>query len=522
MQALGPRAPPSRLQSTNADQSENLHGAVDTRRPSTPVGPEIPLISSEQRRDQDHVTEISGINQPEMWRAKPLHWGSLLSIVVVEIGIIAALVTLLMLSNRRHGFVAIGEEFDVSLSVNSLHLQRTFGKSFLWTSLPVFLMNLLSLGFAAIVGSYSEELPYRNLQESGSIERTVCLDYRRYPALYKYWPAWKNGNMTLGFGAFLAFLSTVVLGPLAAHLFQPIYPPFVMGKDFPVLSAYDASSLPAIVDYAPIIGIVAAVRVYGGNWPKWTDGAYAVAEHEPPSGLASGLNLTEFQVYAMGYSASLDCRSLSEYNLVRNPASGDTATLALDALDMGCNVSLTAGVGSGNDIYLASVTNTNCPEGSGTSRIAFLAGRYSASSIYLLENVNVIACTPSYSQTSGNIVSPPGFDPMRFEPTTLISEMRPDSWALFEKQLVTLSNIGNNNSPDFTSQFGQLILDVAKLKGASLALDTGTLLETIPSVLQSIYATLARTRMFTELPEDQTATDPGVIIYSESRLATVS
>ncbi|OQN95723.1 hypothetical protein B0A48_18263 [Cryoendolithus antarcticus] len=532
MQALGPRAPSSRLQATPGDQSENLHGAIATQparpvkfkpsRPSTPVGPEIPLISSEQRRDQDHVMEILHIDQPRMWRAKPLHWLSLLSMAVVEIGIITALVTLLVLSNRRQGFVAIGKEFDVSLSVNSMHLQRTFGKSFLWTSLPAFLMTLLSLGFAAIVGSYSEELPYRNLHDGGSIDRTVCLDYRRYPMLYKYWPAWKNRNLTLGFGAFLAFLTTIVLVPLAAHLFQPVYPPFAMRKDFPVMSVYNASSPLAIVDYAPIIGIVAAVRVYGGNWPKWTDGAYAVAEHNRPQGLSSSLNLTELQISASGYAATLDCRSLVEYSLARNPPDGDTATLALDALDMGCNVSLTAGVGPGNEIYLASVSNTNCPEGSGISRIAFLAGRYSSSSTYLLEDMNVIACMPSYSQTSGSIVSSPGFDSTRFEPIASISEMRPDGWALFEKQLVTLSNIGNNNSPDFTSQFGQLILDVARSKNASLVLDTGMLLETIPSVFQSVYAVLARTRMFTKLPEDQPRTDTGLIIYSESRLATVS
>nr|OQO32322.1 hypothetical protein B0A51_00381 [Rachicladosporium sp. CCFEE 5018] len=457
-----------------------------------------------------------------MWRAKPLHWVSLLSMIVVEIGLIAALVILLVLSNRWKGFVAIGGDFDFSLGVNSLHVRQTFSKAFLWTSLPAFLMTLFSLGFAAIVGAYSEELPYRNLLEGGSIDRTVCLDYRRYPAFYKYWPAWKNRNMTLGFGAFLSFLTTIVLVPIAAHLFQPIYPPFVTDKNFPVLSTYNASSLPAIVDYAPIIGIVAAVRVYGGKWPKWTDGAYAVAEHGVPIDLASGLNLTEMQINATGYSASLECRTMSEYSLARNPASGGTAILALDALDMGCNISLTAGVGPGNDIYLASVSNTNCPEGSGTSRIGFLAGRYSTLSTYLLEDINVIACTPFYAQTSGKIISPPGFDSISVEPTLSISEMRPDSWMLFEKQLVTLSNIGNNNSPDFTSQFGQLILDVAKSKDASLVLDTGTLLATIPSVFQSIYAVLARTRMFTKLPDDQTGIEAGVIFYSESRLATVS
>ncbi|KAK5122870.1 hypothetical protein LTR85_003785 [Meristemomyces frigidus] len=481
---------------------------------------DVALPQKERAEVQQHQ------QQPEApigkkWRAWQLSYEFLATMLMLQLGLLAALAVLIRLSHAGYGFVAVGEKFALGLSINDHESRKTLSETFLWTTIPTLFMALFAMAWGSVVGAYAAEMPFIALGEGGTLQKTVCLDYRRLPSFYNYIVAWRNKHMLLGFCMFFAFLATVALVPLAAHLFQLITPVFTVSGLFPQTSVYSESKLVALIDYQPIIGIVSAVRVYKGNWPSWTDGIYAVSAFDRPVNVTSGANVTQFQVDTIAYSAGLDCQSLNEYSLSRYPADGNTTTITLNASDRGCDIALTAGVSPGNTIYLKTVSNDNCPEGTGYSRISYLAGAYSASSTYLLDSISVISCIPSYAQTSGSVTGPPSFLPFSFQPGLATPlDARPYNWRLFEQQLIALSNIGNNNSPDFTSQFGDLILNMIDAQDAAHKLNPSILISATATAFSSAFAILARTRLYQELPPGQSAT--GSVVYSQTRLATVA
>ncbi|KAK6392995.1 hypothetical protein LTR81_026535 [Elasticomyces elasticus] len=480
--------------------------------------PAILLPRENARSGQDLPTTPEGGRNE--WRDSQLSYWLLGLMLIVQLGLIGTLVVLVTLSRERKGFVAVGGDIALRLSIDSYEARTTLSETVFWTTIPTLFMTLFAMAWGNVVSAYADEMPFRALREGGTLGQTVCLDYRRSSSCYNYIIAWKNGHILLGFCMFSALTATVALVPLAAHLFQVSTPTFTNNAAFPQTTVYNESNLVPLIDYQPVIGMVSAVKVYGGNWPTWTDGTYAVPAFNSPANVSKTTNVNEFEINTTAHFAALDCQYLTEYNLTRDSANEDTTLISLEAIDRGCNVSLTAGVGPGNTNYLHLVSNDNCPEGTNYSRISYLAGAYSASATYLLDSISVISCIPSYAQANGTLTSPPSFLPLSFKPDSQTqSDARPSDWRLFEQQLIAVSNLGNSNSPDYTSQFGQLILDMIIAEDPSLILDPTTLISATSRAFASAFAVPAKIHLFPSSVQEPAAT--GSVISFQTRLVTV-
>jgi hypothetical protein len=453
---------------------------------------------------------------------------ALLALALLEISMLAALAALNRLSQKNHGFVHVTSTLT-NKDFEFVSLSNVLGEPFLWTTIPTLFMTLFALAWAGAVGAYAEEVPFRALRTNGgsSLEKSVLLDYRRYFGLYSWWLALRYKNVLLAFCILSSIVLQIVLVPISAHLFQVITPDFELDASLHQHSLYNDSPSIASIDYWPILGTVAAVRLFGGNWPLWTDGQHAIASFSLPHELPQA-NVSRVQFNTEAYGAILDCAMITDYNISKQYSSYENAiTLTVSASDRGCDIAVDGGVGPGSQVYLKTQNILDCSASAGYSRIAFFAGTFSASATYKLADMSVISCIPRYYQSFGTVSAPAPFRPLSFQPHPGRAKIvRPSSWINFEEDMLALSNIGDNNSPDFTSQFGELILGIASTQGAPSNLSESnlsppdSLMSAASSVFSSIYAILARTQYF------QTLSTPihvlGTVTTLETRLSVVS
>lgn len=432
---------------------------------------------------------------------------------------IVALAVLDSSSRKNHGFVVIRPTFVVSVA----DWHSTMRGGFLWTTIPTLLMSLFALSWAALVTAYADEMPFRELQhpQGEKMEKTVLLDYRRYNAFNNWIKAFKNGHMLLGFCMMLVLVDTIILVPFAAHLFQVIAPNFERSAEFPIKSQYIERNMNSSIDYESVLATVSAVKVFGGNWPQWTDGIYAIPAFGLPDSAQSSLNMTLLRPNVTAYFAELDCLRVTNFSVSKDTTSEDTATLEVEAEDRGCKISLKGGVGGSSDIYFKPESNLDCSASAGLSRVAVFGGSYSPAETYLLRDLVVISCMPKYYQVNGTANMSPDLRSMSFSPgANTALEVRPINWRVFEQDMLILSNLGNNGSPDFTSQFGRLVVEMSRMQTPDPMRAPPVLTASMSGAFSSVFAVMAATRLFQAVSPPGTTT--GSISISETRLSLVT
>jgi hypothetical protein len=459
------------------------------------------------------------MTQDMAWRAWQLSWAICALLLVVEIGIIVALAVLDNLSKKNNGFAAIKQAFAVSVA----DWHTTMRGGFLWTTIPTLLMSLFALSWVALVTAYADEMPFRELQdrEGAVMEKTVLLDYRQYMAFNNWIKAFKNGHRLLGFCMLLALVDTIILVPFAAHLFQVIAPNFERLADFPITSQYNDNNMNSSIDYEPILATVSAVQLFGGNWPRWTDGVHAIPAFGLSNSTQSSLNMTQLRPNVTAYFADLDCQQVTNFSISRDSEGEDKATLVVEIEDRGCQVSLKGGVGGSSDIYFKPESIMSCSEAAGFSRVAVFGGNYSPTEPYLLANLVVISCIPRYYQINGTATTSLDFRSMSFSraPNQPV-EVRPPNWRVFEQGMFLLSNLGNSESADFTSQFGRLVVGIARIQTANPMPNPSLLTASMSNTFSSVFAVLAATRLLQQASPPSIAA--GSISLSETRLSLVA
>lgn len=455
------------------------------------------------------------------WRTDKLHLPALITLLLAEIGIVAALSVLYSLSQRDHGFVQVKQIVPVNFSAGTQSLKSSWNISFLWTSLPSLFMVLFNLSWTAVIDSLAEETPMRDLAkpDGASLKKTVLLDYRRHLSFIRWSVAFKNGHSFLGSCMLLSVINTIILVPFAAHLFSAIPVNNTKQTTFSLSTSYNASADIALVDYAPILATVTAVRTQGGQWPNGTDGTYAFPNFTAQA-YAYNQNVTQWALNVTGYTASLACVTVSAYDISTVPAGDGAATIAITANDRGCNISLKGAIGPGSSVFLKTNAIIGCSAESGLSRISFFAGTYSATAPYLLNDMSVVSCRPSYNQINGTLTAPPRLQPLSFNPNNKSDDARPTNWRGFEQNMLSLSNIGNPDSHDFTSGFGELLLQYARTQGASSSLAPDLLASSASTVFTSIFAVFAESFLFAPVSSDMTVA--GFSTISETRLTVVT
>lgn len=452
------------------------------------------------------------------WRSGKLHWVTLGGLTLLEIGILVALGVLHHLSNKHQGFTSIKQNVVISASVGGHNLNSIWNIGFLWTSLPSLLMILFGLAWAAVVDSLAEEAPMRELVRArGSpMEKTLLLDYRRYLTFVRWIQAFKNHHIFLGFCMLLTTVNSIALLPLAARLFAPVLVALDKPGTFVLQASYNTSAEIALVDYAPIFASITAVRQHGGTWPTYTDGTYAYPTFIVPT----TADLTQSSLNITGYGADLDCVQVTVYNISRLDDTSGSATISVSATDRGCDISLKGGVGLGSKTFLKTQSTIDCSQDAGLSRVSYFVGSYAPSASYLLDYLSVVSCKPSYNQTQGVLTAPPSLDPLSFHPQDQSNDARIDNWRGYEQDMLSLSNIGDSDSPDFTSAFGELILGIARQRNSNSPLSPDVLIASTAEAFSSTFAVFAKEHLFNPLVTNENVS--GVLTVSETRLTVVT
>ncbi|KAH7333318.1 hypothetical protein BKA65DRAFT_432909 [Rhexocercosporidium sp. MPI-PUGE-AT-0058] len=452
------------------------------------------------------------------WRSWKLHWVTLAILTLLEIGILVALGVLHHLSDKNQGFTSIKQNVVINASAGNHNLDSIWNIGFLWTSLPSLIMILFGLAWAAVVDSLAEETPMRELVRSGGspMDKTLLLDYRRYMSFVRWFPAFKNHHIFLGFCLLLTTVNNIALLPLAARLFTPV--PVALDKPgtFVLQTSYSTSAEIALVDYAPIFATVTAVRLHGGTWPTYTDGTYAYPTFIVPT----TANLTQSSLNATGYGADLDCVNVQVYNISRLDDTSGSGTISVSATDRGCDISFKGGVGPGSKTFLKTQSTIDCQQDAGFSRVSYFVGSYAPSASYLLDDLSVVSCKPNYKQTQGTLTAPPSLNPLSFHTQNQFNDARIDNWRGYEQDMLSLSNIGNSDSPDFTSAFGELILGISRQRNPNSPLSPDALIASSAEAFSSVFAVFAKVHLFNALATDENVS--GVLTVSETRLMVVT
>jgi hypothetical protein len=264
-----------------------------------------------------------------------------------------------------------------------------------------------------------------------------------------------------------------------------------------------------------------AARIRGGVLPQWTDGVFAFPAVNL-SFIPNGPDVVGLGVNTYAYSAYVDCRVLTDYQVTRLDAGADGATITFSAVDRGCDITVRGGVSGSSTTYLKTTAKTNCPSNTGYSRLAMFAGMYDSTAPNLLFSESFISCMPFYRKTPGllEIESAVSSTPaLVFTPNSnQTSDFRFDTWASFEEDVQNVQQI-NSASPDFTSSLGELFLQYSRHVSTEDWIEGENLADSVSVIFTSVFAVLATTTAL------QPASDPTMVAAtlnsSENRLHVV-
>ena len=448
------------------------------------------------------------------YRPSKLRWPWLTALVCIEAGVFVTLVVLDMLSAKNNGLTSVSEASGHQLS--EFAFTSSWATSLLWTDIPTFLMKLFEQMWATVVAATAERQPYvdlcRPVESARSARQTIVLDYARYPLLYSWCKAWKNGHRLVAVSLFVCFVTSLALVPLASHLFATAPSIATADARISVTGAFDQSALSnGSTSLRPALDLANAIRAYGSAPPSWMTPEYAFLPFQTVDGGTAG-NIS--WANATAYSARLDCQHMEEYNAsVSSTDDEDVSTLKVSGFDRGCPISTFLTIGSRNgSIYGKSWVTTTCPN-SEHARIGILSGYYSNSSSTKLAGSSLISCIAHYYQSTGILTvaaSTPAPASLQFVSFNVSAEeeMGPGhAQTLIE---ITLSeyetlDISANVQAD---AFGLAVLETARARNSSSPFDSATMLNATADVYATVFAGITHLALIGPLSSSSAASLP--------------
>lgn len=448
---------------------------------------------------------------------------------MTELVFIVAIITLLVLSQRHTGFVDVGFE-ERSVDFTSFEGALDWGQGLLWTTLPVFIVGLYKLFRDAVRTALVFETPYIELATAGTgkaVEagKSVYLDYRTSFAIVAWWKAWKNKHYFLSLCLVLSFVEALALVPLTARLFAVREELLPRESLLNVLSVFDTTAPLANADYGALMDAVAASWINESPLPRGTDGDYGFSRITP---LKPYSNFT-ISAPANASRLSVDCEAVSTtpetFSIVDE--TDNFFTVSFSATDRGCPIEGSIAANADTDGFLEAALTSDCPEGTGRSRISFFYGSLS-STADLLSPI-LVSCIPTYWSASGNItvvtttssfsdrvVETPRFYPAEHEVEDLGLTAQQ-----FEDGVMTVltfnpatSSAGNTNAP---LRLAELI--VRSVKVADKAFSGQNIIDAAQRIYPATYTMLALTYFYPELGTPVQVS--GTIAIAQNRLHVV-
>lgn len=483
-----------------------------------------------QKEPQSDVEESPAVPPSKHeWRSWSLSWWFNVAVLLTEIGFITAVLVLDRLSARNSGIVKVPiiESSSITSIFHLTSIRQYYG--LLWTSLPSLIFTLYSLAWATVVAASYERQPFIELERGGTARRTIMLDYRAYPGLYRWVLAFMHYHVHLGCAMLLSLVVAVAVAPLSAHLLVAATSTRQSNVSLSFATQYNDSLATSSTNLQPFIDIATAVYSYGSTPPAWMTTEYAFAPFSVSS--SSSDSSANLSATTDAYSADLDCRALdsssytASYDAQRSDLGNDAGTLTIDFSDRSCSVQLLLTLSSNTPTYARSWFST-CKDQT-INRLGMLAGTYSSSSRSKLTDFSVISCIPSYRHTTGPLtVSLNGASPLT--PTYISftertsTAMQPAFHEIFEFGLpeYTIFNPAASTNAD---ALGFSILSAALAaagKDAKAAMATDAMQNATQRVFSTVYAALVTSDLLA--PAEKATSGSGVLVESVNRLFVAS
>jgi hypothetical protein len=455
------------------------------------------------------------------WRAWKLKWWWMISLVIIEAGMIATIIYLQRRSASQNGVTSVPEVSSSSVS-SHFSISNIWKYGLLWTTLPSLVMTIYRMMWETIVSGTSERQPFVELRrpqpKAASAKVTIMLDYRSYPLFFSWIVALGNGHLLLGVSMLLSLILSIAVVPLTAHLFVAAQSQSSSSVALSFSTTFNESALTVQTSLQPAIDLSNAIRVYGGNPPPWMALEYgfqafvAGTENMPRGNITADTN---------AYSAQLDCQAFSPEDSSASYSDGvDGTRVNYQFNDRGCEVSGYIFVVNTTSTY-ASSWQSNCEE-SVYGRIGIFAGIYSNTSSIKIANYTLISCNVSYWNTSGSMTvslqpgAPPQF--VSFTPKESTA-FHPLFYRIFEYGLHYYTFFDGSGSIE-SDAFGFSVYSLAKTRDPTSPITPDLIQNSTRDIFQTLYAGLAVTVLLQNTTTPRTAN--GELSTAVTRLYVVT
>ncbi|EHK22868.1 uncharacterized protein TRIVIDRAFT_60312 [Trichoderma virens Gv29-8] len=432
-------------------------------------------------------------NRDKGWLSWKLCPSIILLFTIFEIGLIVSIEVLLHLSRNNNGFVTVDIPNPNSVS-NDFFKRSHWTQSYLWTTLPTFVITLYQLCWTSIFTEFASRQPSVEMAKTtGSTgKKTVLLDYLSYFSFVSWFYAFKNKHVVLGFTILVSFLA-IALPSLMSNLFKPVAISHVSAANMSITTFFNETAVNSKTNYQTVFNIVSAARVYNANFPPWTTEEYAFPMFVPTrdGGFPSSGNSS---VELMAYSGGLDCQEMTTYDQIIT----NENVFIFNTTDRGCPISVHIPVAAGATVYMKTDYIGDCSSATGLRRHVFvgavLAPNSSSSAAQTLTNISFISCTMNYFQTRGVLLvstttkneTAPSI--VSFEPSDDPQAWLPDFWSGLEFMIHQIDQFDPTGTYA-SNNLGLLILAYSeRVVGLSHRLDTNALIRAIQDVYASILS----------------------------------
>lgn len=155
--------------------------------------------------------ELEEPKRLKQWKPVVLRDWSLLLILFVTVGLIGGIITLMVLSRVRHGFVEVR---DWTGNLAGIDL----GISLVWVVVPSFVFGVYGQVVAAAIDAFGFRQPFVELWWGAPAAKTIALDYNLLLPGQRELTAIRNRHWHLVVPFIFSLLLKTAVGPLAARM----------------------------------------------------------------------------------------------------------------------------------------------------------------------------------------------------------------------------------------------------------------------------------------------------------------
>jgi len=454
------------------------------------------------------ATQDTGVRRKE-WRTSSLHWGVLISLALIEAGLIATIIYLERHSSSQNGIVSISQ-VSTSLASSYFSISNIWRYGLLWTTLPSLIMTLYRITWDIIVSGASARQPFvilerRKKKRPGDSTLNFELDYKSYPSSLAWIVALRNGDIQLGVPMLLSLILSIAIVPLAAHLFVAAQSQSGSVVAINFMTSFNESALTAETSLQPALDLASANRIYSATPPSWMTSEYAFEKFDVGDGNTITGNVT---AETNAYSAQLDCQTFPESSAMYTDSETSGAwTVIYNINDRGCEVSGSISVVNTTPIYTQS-WQTNCA-GSEYGRVGVIAGTYSDESSVKLANYSLVSCAVWYWNTSGSLTVSiqPTISPqlISFAPNSSTSIHPSDIYQELEESFHRYGFFDPSNSIQ-ADAFGFSVYSYAQTQNTTSPITPDLIKNCTEDLFQTLYAGLATKILFQDTTISRTST----------------